>query len=206
MLESFSKQSKPMLFRRKQILVDCADKNQIFYLKQGYIRLYTVSKEGNELTLHIFSPSSIFPILWEKNFDCDKYYFESLTPVEVYSLKKDKLQEFIAKEPDASLEVTAQLAYFSKSAIKKLELKIFGNAYQQVIATILDLAVLLGKKDKREIVIDYWFTHQDIASITGLSRERVTIEINNLLNKKLIHYNNHFIAIPDIKLLETEIK
>lgn len=206
MLDSFLKQSKPILFRRKEILTGSDDANRVFYLHQGYIRLYTVSREGNELTLHIFSPSSIFPILWHDDPVPDKYYLESLTPAELFSIEKAKLQQLIIQKPDLSLEILKQLSFFSRSAINKLEIKIFGNAYQQVIATILDLAGCFGQKNKDSLVINYWFTHQDIATLAGLSRERVTIELNRLLNKKLICYNSHFITIPKLELLKTEVE
>ena len=194
-----------MLFRRKETITDTDDLNRVFYLNQGYIRLYTISGEGAELTLHIFSPSSVFPILWDKDPVPNKYYFESLTPVEIYSLEKSKLQQLIAEKPGAGVEILQQLTSFSQSAIKKLEFKIFGGAYQQVVATLLSLAECFGKKDEAGTVISYWFTHQDIASITGLSRERVTIEINHLLNNKLIFYDSHFITIPKLEQLKSKL-
>lgn len=206
MLENFFKQSKPMIFRRKETVTSSNDVNNVFYLNQGYIRLYTISKGGSELTLYIFSPSSIFPILWNNKLMPDKYYFESLTPVEIYGLDKTKLQRLVDQKPEAYTEIMQQLSSFSLSAIKKLELSILGSAYQQVIATILDLASCCGKKNKEDTVISYWFTHQDIASLAGLSRERVTIEIDHLLDKKLISYDNHFITIPKRELLEKEIE
>lgn len=206
MLEGFFKQSKPMLFRRKETITDSSDPNHIFYLNQGYIKLYTVSSNGNEMTLHIFSPSSIFPILWDKKDESEEYYFESLTPVEVYSAEKTKLQQFILRKPEVYSEITQQLSAFSISAINKLKVKILGNAYQQIIVTLLDLSERFGQKNKEETIINYWFTHQDIASLAGLSRERVTIEIDNLIKKKLIKYDNHFIVIPKIELLKSEIE
>lgn len=204
-LESFSKQFKSMLFRRKETIPGSDDLNRIFYLNQGFIRLYTVSKDGSELTLHIFSPSSIFPILWDKKPNSE-YYFESLTPVEVYSYGREKLKQFIAEKPAANLEIIRQLTFFSESTIRKLEFKIFGDAYQQVVAIILNLAECFGKVGRGgSTIIAYWFTHQDIASLAGLSRERVTIEINNLQSKKLISYESHFITIPKIELLKEEL-
>lgn len=205
MLDSLLKQSQPMLFRRKETILGADDENRIYYLNQGYIRLYTISREGSELTLHIFSPASVFPILWNKDPMSDKYHFESLTPVEIYSCAKKKLQQLITEKPDAGMEILQQLSSFSEAAIKKLEFKIFGDAYQQVGATILDLAECFGKKERESTVIPYWFTHQDIASLAGLSRERVTIEINNLLKQKLISYDGHFITIPKPESLKSEL-
>lgn len=204
MLDNFFKQFKPVLFRRKEAITGSDNLNRIFYLNQGFIRLYTISKEGAELTLHIFSPTSLFPILWEN--PASEYYFESLTPAEVYSCEIDKLQQLIKEKPDTNSELINQLTFFSQKAIKKLEFKIFGDAYQQVAATILDLAECFGKKDKEGDIISYWFTHQDIASLAGLSRERVTIEMNHLLKQKLIVYDGHFIAIPNLKSLKSELQ
>ena len=196
-----------MLFRRKETVTRSDySTGSVFYLNQGYIRLYTVSAEGNELMLHIFSPSSVFPILWNKIPQPSEYHFESLTPVEVYQCHKDKLKQFIDKNPAASLEIMRQLSSFSESMIKKLESKIFGDAYQQVVNTVLDLAKCFSQKDKGSAIINYWFTHQDIANITGLSRERVTLEINKLIEKKLLSYNNHFIVIPKLELLNLELE
>lgn len=195
-----------MLVRRKETIANSSDLDRVYYLNQGYIRMYTISESGGEVTLYIFSPSSIFPILWHKNSSPNQYYFESLTPAEIFSVEKDKLQQFLAQKPELFLEIVDQLSSFSHSAIKKLEYKILGSAYQQVIAIILDLASHFGQKDKDGLAIAYWFTHQDIASLTGLSRERVTIVINNLQSKKLITYSSHFINIPKLQLLESELK
>ena len=206
MLESFFKQSKPMLFRRKETITGSNDPNRIFYLNQGFIRLYTISKKGSELTLHIFTPTSLFPILWDKTDESDQYYYESLTPVEVYKKEKKELQQFVLQDPAAGQEIMQQLSSFSKSAIKKLQYKILGTAYQQVVATILNMANCFGQETKTGTVLTYWFTHQDIAHLVGSSRERVTIEIDNLLKKRLITYDNHFISIPQLELLKSEIE
>lgn len=206
MLESFFKQFKPMLVRRKETIAGSSDLNHVYYINQGYIRMYTVSESGGEVTLYIFSPSTIFPILWNKNPVLGQYYFESLTPAEIFSVEKNKLQQFMVQKPEVCSEIVDQLSSFSHLAIKKLELKILGSAYRQVIFTILDLASHFGQKNKDGLVVAYWFTHQDIASLTGLSRERVTIEINNLQNKKLICYSSHFMTIPKLQSLESELE
>lgn len=201
----FSKQSVPTILRRKERILDFNDSKRIFYLKQGYVKIYTISSEGKELTLHIFSPSDIFPIIWDKISGPNEYSFESLTPVELYSCKLDKLQQLMKEKPEVNLEIIRQLAAFSQSSIKKLENKIFGNAHRQVVATLLDLADFFGKKDKGRTVISYWFTHQDIASLSGLARETATIEIDKLISKKIITYNSRFIIIPKIELLKKQL-
>lgn len=178
--------------------------NSVFYLNKGFIRLYTVSAGGNELTLHIFAPQSIFPI-WLSDSPFSGYYFESLTPAAVYHCEKSKLQQFIKNNPAANAEVMQQLSSFSLSIIKKLETKIFDDANHQVMVTLLDLAEHFGQEENEGTIISYWFTHQDIANIASLSRERVTTEINNLVKRKLISYKSHFIIIPKIAQMRKEL-
>ncbi len=195
-----------MLFRREEIIIRSGDlNNSVFYLSQGYIRACTVSKEGNELTLHIFGAPSVFPILWDTNSEFSEHCFESLTPAEVYRGARDKLKELIDKDPDVSSEIIKQLHTFAQSVVKKLESKIFYVAYQQVAAAILDLAQFFSSKNTSSVTISYWFTHQDLANITGLARETVSLEISKLLRNKLIYFDNHFIVIPRIENLKKEL-
>jgi CRP-like cAMP-binding protein len=75
-----------------------------------------------------------------------------------------------------------------------------------VILTLLDLVRLFGKHEEKQILIEYWFTHHDIANISGLSREVVTKQMTKLAEKKLISYKNHFIVINDFEALKTELE
>lgn len=204
-IEKFFKQYRPMLFRREEILARSDDlKNQVYYLNQGYVRVYTVSDGGNELTIHIYATNAIFPILWADSVEDNEHYFESLTPVEAYKGERDKFQELVTKTPQAYQEIIKQLTSFSESVVKKLESKIFYGAYRQVVSAILNLAECFSP-ESGNVIISYWFTHQDLSNITGLARETVTLEMNKLVREKLISYQDHFMVVPNMELLKREL-
>lgn len=209
-LDKFFKQFKPILYRRKErIVLPGEETNSVYFILQGYVTQTILSPNGNEFTPYIFAPHTFFPLIWQENdkfSDTHDYEYESLTPVEVYRIPKENLVSFLKEDPGAALILNEQLTAYSAELLKKLESRIFNNAIHMIILRLIDLAKLFGKKQTGQILIDYWFTHQDIANISGLSREVVTKGMNRLMKKKLIGYKGHFIAINDLQLLKIELQ
>lgn len=196
-----------MLFRRKERIIRPDDNNNyVYFLKQGYVRQYALSSEGAELTLNIFSANSVIPLSELYDESMDRYYYESLTPVEVLRVTKAVFFENLDKDVDALKELNHQLATYTNNKLRKLESRIFDNAYKQLIFVLIELASQLGDKDSNKVIIKYWFTHQDLATIAGLSRERVTKQMNELTKKGLIGYKERFIVINDINVMVEEIE
>ena len=209
-LETFLKQFKPILYRRKErIILPDEETNNIFYISQGYVTQSILSTNGNLFTPYIFAPGVFFPLIWSGNdssSDIHDYEYESLTPVEVYRIPKEDLLSYLKENLDAATNLHEQLRVYSSELLKKLETRVFSDAFHMVILGLLDLVKLFNNKQEKQIVVNYWFTHQDIANISGLSREVVTIQMNRLMKKKLISYKDHFIVINDLKILKTELQ
>lgn len=194
--------TQPVFYRRRERVVRAGEKNEkIFFIKQGLVRQYLISEKGNELTMHVFTPQSIFPISYSGNENA-QYYYECLTPAEVYSIDFAEFIRRTQKNKGFLLEIIRQFEFYASSIRTKLEVKTLGDAHQQVVFTLIKLAQQLGEKNKDKVVIPHWFTHQDLAIISGLSRERVTIELQKLIQNKRFSYRSHFIVIEDLQLLE----
>lgn len=196
-----------MLFRRKERLIRPDDNTSyVYYLNQGYLRQYALSSEGAELTMNIFSANSIIPLSEMYDDSMNRYYYESLTPVEVFRMPKNIFFDNVNNNAEALKEINLQLATYTNNKLRKLESRIFDNAYKQLIFVLTELAGTLGDKESNKVIIKYWFTHQDLATIAGLSRERVTKQMNELVKKGLIGYKDRFIVINDLQKLDQEIQ
>lgn len=208
--EHFLEQFKPILYRRKERIVLPGEKDtDTYFISQGYVSQSILSANGNEFTPYIFAPKSFFPLIcWEN--DCEslkhEYEYTSLTPVEVRKFPKQKLMNYLSENPKAIAAFNDQLMIYSAELLKKLETRVFSDAFHMVILELLDLEKFFGKKQGKEILINYWFTHQDIANILGLSREVVTKQMSKLIKKKLISYKTHFIVINDLDALAIELE
>lgn len=208
--DTFLKQFKPILYRRKErIILPGEGTENVYYVAQGHVTQSILSPNGNQFTPYIFAPNTFFPSIWFESGklpDIHDHEYESLTPVEVYRIPKEKLLAYLRENPSEIFIFHEQLTIYSAELLKKLETRVFSDAFHMVILGLLDLVTLFGKKQTKEIIINYWFTHQDIANISGLSREVVTIQMNKLMKKKLIRYKSHFIVINNLKLLEVELQ
>lgn len=85
---------------------------------------------------------------------------------------------------------------------EKTEKLILADAYTKVAMLIIDLANNFGKKQGQEILIDVNIPHRVWASITGLTRETVTLQILKMQKRGLLKNEQRKIIIKDINKLK----
>lgn len=177
------------------------DPQGIFCLTKGYVRQYTISKTGYELTLHILKPISYFPMVWAINGTPNVYYFEALTPVEVGRAPREQVVEFIKDKPSVIFALMSVLVEDYAESLTRIEHLVFGDAYRRVISVLLYIAKHFGEPKKRGIIVHHRFTQQDIATLVGIARETASNELVKLEKKGLVTYIDHSMLFPDIEKL-----
>jgi len=193
-------------YKKGEILIRADDNPQgIFCLIKGYVRQYTISKSGTELTLHILKPTSYFPMAWAINGTPNVYYFEALTPVVAGRAPRKEVIEFIKDKPELIFKLMSTLLEEYDESLMRIEHLVFSDAYRRVISVFIYLAKHFGEDIKGRRVVKHHFTHQNIATLVGVARETATSEINKLEKKGLIKYINHKIVYQDLNKLETEL-
>jgi CRP/FNR family transcriptional regulator, cyclic AMP receptor protein len=80
-----------------------------------------------------------------------------------------------------------------------MEELVFHDARERIIAFIKEQAAKYGVKYGDETLINHGFTHQDMANITGTSRQLVTIVLNELRKKKVLNFDRTSILVRDMK-------
>src|SRR3990167_2745776 len=204
--ETFYKQFVIRKYKKGEMLIRADDDPQgIFCLTKGYVRQYTISKSGSELSLHILKPISYFPMVWAINGTPNVYYFEALTPVEVGRAPRDQVVTFIKDKPDVIFELMSELLEEYAETLKRVKHLVFSDAYRRVISVLIYVAKHFGQKDSRGIVVRHKFTHQDIATLVGVARETASLEIVKLEKKGLLEYVDHSMLFNNDKKLEREL-
>ena len=204
--EIFYKQFKLRSYKKGEILIRSDDDPQgIFCLTNGYVRQYTLSKAGIELTLHILKPISYFPMVWAINGTPNVYNFEALTDVEVGRAPKDKVVNFIKDKPKVIFELMSELLEDYAETLTRVEHLVFSDAYRRVISVLLYIAKHFGDNDGKQIRVGNRFTHQDIATLVGVARETASIEMVKLEKKGLLDYSDHLMMFKSIPNLELEL-
>lgn len=84
----------------------------------------------------------------------------------------------------------------------RLESIMFKDARTRLVEFIKELAEDIGMPVGHEMLIKHRLTHQEIANITAISRQKVTTLLNELKNEGLIHLERKSLLVHDMKLLK----
>lgn len=202
--EFFTKQKQLRYKRRETILRPGDTPSGVFYLRKGFVRLYNISTDGKELSLIIFKPEDIFPLMWAINNTSSNHYVESMTAVELWRCPKDQFISFLKDNPDVFFILTQGMLVRFNALLERMEQLVFGNAYQKIASIVYLCCERFGVEEGSNMVIPLSLTHRDIASLIGVTRETVSIEIKKLEKKKILEYRGRLVVIKDAKRLRRE--
>lgn len=205
MLLDFFAQYRKFHYKKGEIFLRPEDEPKgIFYLAKGYVRVYSISSDGEELTLIIFKPDDFFPLIWALNGGDNNYYLEAITTVELGCAPKEDFLEFLNKNPKIILELTSRILTRMEGLLTRMEYLVFGNAYSKVVSIIAICAERFGEVKDGQIVIQFPLPHRMIANFVGITRETASLEVKKLERTGLIAHKGRFLVINDLKNLKKE--
>jgi len=163
--------------------------NYVGFIKSGYVRVYSVAENGQEITRQFFKPIFYFTLMCAASGLKNRYFFEALTPVEIYQSPVSEMIGYISKNPVVFKAVIKNILTAFFDTIDQLGYLLSGSAYNKVAGTIVSLSNR-SKPGGTYSQIDFGITHKLIASLTGLTRETVTLQMIKLEKEGLIK-NSH---------------
>lgn len=205
-LDNFFRAYKNQKFKKGEILIRADDEPAgIFYLVNGIVKRYAISKNGTELTLNIYKPVSFFPMDWAINNISSPHYYEAVTSVEVFRAPKEQTLKFIKENNDVMFDLISRLYQGLNGHMTIMAYLMAGNAQTELITELLILAKRFGKPEGERIVIDMKITEKDLASQSGIARETVSRELQKLKKMGLLSFQKNQLIVNDIKKLEQEL-
>lgn len=191
-------------FKRNEIIIQPYDQPKgIYFIEKGNVKMYFISKDGNEIILNTFKPFAFFPMSWALNNDENKYFFEPTSPTIIRIAPKDEVIEFVKSNPDIILDLLKRVYKGTDGLLTRSAYLMTGNAHSRLITELIIESKRFGKKNGNEIQINT--SEKELASKTGLSRETISREIKKLKDKNLIYYEKKALTIQDLHKLEQEI-
>lgn len=204
--EEYFSQFKTRSYKKHAPIVNSGDDLQkIFYLKKGYVRLYSISQEGKELTLVIYKPGNFFPLYPALNPHVPyPFWVETMSPCEVAIVPTSSFIAFFKDNPDLLMNLSIEIMARFDDALRRMEYFAFGNVYTKIASILSVFAKSYGKVEGKNIVFNLPLTHRDIGLLIASARETVSTEIKKLEDKKIIEYRGRVLVIKDLKKLEKE--
>jgi len=172
----------------------------VYFVVEGVVKNGTVSTEGREIIKNLVYAGEMFGELGISGIaERPDFAGTFKAGAEVMRLPLDAIKELIVRNPEVGQRMITKLGERVSRSEKRMEELVFHDARTRIIAFIKEQATRYGVKFGDETLVNHGFTHQDMANITGTSRQLVTIVLNELRKKKLLNFDRTSILIRKIK-------
>jgi CRP/FNR family cyclic AMP-dependent transcriptional regulator len=190
-------------FKKNEIILQEEDTNEYMYIiLDGKVKVAQTTEDGKEILLAMHHSGEFFG---------EMSLIDGKTSPATVVATEDSIAAIISKRDFYSL-IKAQgkvldsllliLCSRHREAWEKIQMLNYNNASQRVKILFLMLSDKYGEKTPEGVKLNIKLTHQEIAEMTGLTRETVTRVIDkwqkdggiNVLKNKLIHLNATFLT------------
>jgi CRP/FNR family transcriptional regulator len=176
----------------------------IYFLEKGLIKVFTISRKGDEVVLNNFKPGAFFPMSWAINGKENKYNFEAVEESKIRIAPRGEAMEFLKGDVNLVWDLLERVYSGLEGMMDKMEYLMSETAYQRVVLHLVISAKRFGKSGEKggtEVAI----SETSLASEAGLSRETVSRAVATLKKKKLVKVGKSRITISDLDKLEKEM-
>lgn len=173
----------------------------VFYIDQGLVKAYDITRYQEENLLIIRKEDEIFPLIWALTGNERHVIYQALAPTVTWQISRDALLEFTSSQPYALaplLDMTLEMYRLHSERILNLE---YRTVRERIISFLLTMASRFGKPTDGGILIEAPLRHQDIASSVNASRETTSRELAALERKGLLANKQLLILLQDVPAL-----
>ena len=188
----FEGTSRAKKYPKSQIIYYQGDPlSNICLISSGYIKAYTILDSGDTRTLFLLGPGDLFPIAFSTTLDWEnyniRYFYQSITDVEVQMIETDVFKQKVDTDPSYMNIYLTYMAATNEAIIHQLEMMKTKGAINKVAFLLPYLVKKLGHEvGKNSYQLNIKLSHQEIADLTGLTRETTTQQVKKLEKEGVI--------------------
>lgn len=176
--------------------------DSLFFLAKGTVKIGTHSSDGKEVIKAILHPTAMFGELGVIGEKYRQDFARAMSEdVHYCLLRVEDFKRLMQSNHGLCLKILSLVGDRLRKAECRLEALIFKDARTRIIEFLKDTAARRGRRVGYEMLLKHSLTQQDIANITGTSRQTVTAVLNDLRKSNLIYFNRKSILIRDMAKL-----
>ena len=198
---------QPLTFGKKDIVLGNSEEpDGIYYISNGYIKIYSISDSGDEYLHLILGPKEVFPFIWAYlGVTPESVYCEALSESTVWRIPRLHFLRSVQTNLELSNAMSVQLAAQFQTYMDRLENLEYKKADERVAYRLLFLVHRFGVKYKDYTIIDAPITHDLFAQSINLVRETASRHLEKLESENIIGQYHHRYIIKDIAALVTKM-
>ncbi|MCB9284538.1 MAG: Crp/Fnr family transcriptional regulator [Lewinellaceae bacterium] len=174
----------------------------MYILEKGTVKIGTFASDGREALKSVCHPVTLFGELGLVG-ETHRQEFARTLQVEnrLIAISIVEFRKIMRSNHSLCLQVLDQVGARLLQVEKRMESLIFQDARSRIVQFLKESASNRGRRVGFEWLFKHSLTQQDIANITGTSRQTVTSVLNELRKENLIHFNRRSILIRDLARL-----
>ena len=180
-IDALSELTFTRTFNKETVIILAEEEGDtLFIIKDGQVKVSIVSEEGREVILSLLGGGAVFGELSLLDGKPRSANVVATEDTELLMLRRTDFIQLIYKTPQIATALLAELA----SRLRKTDRQIEGLALLDVTSriseTLLQLASEQGSESEEGVIIRHRPTHQELANMSGTTRETVSRVLKRL--------------------------
>jgi len=181
--------------------------NKLYFIKEGHVKIGYVDDDGNEMVKEILEPGDVFGQFTLERTDMSGEFAQAYKVETILcAFTIQDFEKLLQRRPEMAVQFTKKIGQKSRRVEHRLVNLLQKDARTRLLYFFWTLSQYHKVDDANTVTIDNFLTHEDIARLTGTSRQTATTLINQFAEEGLLAVDRKAITIHNIKLLQKEAK
>lgn len=171
------------------------DPRGIYYITEGFVKAFAITKYGEENVLIVREHDDIFPLIWAFTGEHRDITYQAMSDTKLWRVARSDFLNYLKKNEHSVpvlLDMAIEAYRLHSERVMNLE---YRTVRERIAMFLLTHAERFGKKTENGIIIKAPIRRSDIAGSINASRETTSRELSALSQKGLIHLNGGDITI-----------
>jgi len=169
----------------------------IFIILKGTVKITRVNDEGKEVILALLGVGEIFGEMAILDGEARSANALAQEDCELLAIQKSEFLNLLRRNFKISFALMCELAKRLRKSDQQIEALSLSDAEHRIGVSVLNLAEDMGVIRKGQVTIDKLPFQQDIANMSGTSRETVSRVLKLFEDRHMITKVGHTVVIPD---------
>ena len=179
----------------QMILLEASEGEQCFFVTEGSVKITRLSKEGREVILAILNDGDFFGEMSLLDGESRSANVIALDDTKVLTLNRNDFLLVIKEYPQIAIQLLKEMALRLRKSDRQIASLSLSDAEKRIALCILRIAEEQGVIQKGHVSIPKAPIQQDIANMSGTSRETVSRALKLLEKEGFIHRNGRELLI-----------
>jgi CRP/FNR family cyclic AMP-dependent transcriptional regulator len=169
----------------------------LYIIEKGCVRIFSMGRTGQELTLAICGTYDIFGELSLLDHKHHSATAITLLPTVVWLLSHTDLEDLLKRYPVVAQAMIQLLVARVRDVTHHVEAMTFQDVQGRLAYELLKLAERFGRRSETGIEVNIPLTQGDLATIIGATRESVNKSLSTLRAENLVQVEGVYLTILD---------